>query len=117
MVRIHARQPFDALKASSWQAIRHRTETEHDLLPRARRMGASHALSKPKARRMGWLLTDAPEACSWQAIRHRTQTEHDLLPRARRTGLVAAILVGILTVFKIGPVKRDDLTYLPSLEP
>jgi hypothetical protein len=26
MVRIHARQPFDALKASSWQAIRHPTQ-------------------------------------------------------------------------------------------
>ena len=39
MVRIHARQPFDAPEASSWQAIRHRTETEHDLLPIARRTG------------------------------------------------------------------------------
>ena len=28
MVRIHARQPFDALYACSWQAIRHPSHTE-----------------------------------------------------------------------------------------
>ena len=65
--------------------------TEHDLLPRARRMVASHALSKPKARRMGWSLTDAPETSSWQAIRHPAQTEHDLLPRTRRMGASHAL--------------------------
>jgi hypothetical protein len=85
MVRIHARQPFDAPEACSWQAIRHPTQTELDLLRKpARRMAASHALSKPKARRMGWLLTDAPEACSGQAIRHPTQTALDLLPKPAR---------------------------------
>jgi hypothetical protein len=36
-------------------------------------MGASHALSEPKARRMGWLLTDALKASSWQAIRRPPQ--------------------------------------------
>ena len=51
MVRIHARQPFDAPEACSWQAIRN--DRVRPFFPRARRMGASHALSKPKARRMG----------------------------------------------------------------
>jgi predicted GIY-YIG superfamily endonuclease len=65
---------------------------------------------------------DAPEACSWQAIRR----ERALLfpigasnalskPRARRTGRLHYTVD--LTVCKIGAVKRDDLTSLPSLEP
>jgi hypothetical protein len=55
MVRIHARQPFDAPEACSWQAIRFTSHTERGLASQARRMDASHALSKPRARRTGWL--------------------------------------------------------------
>ena len=69
MVRIHARQPFDALKLAHGRPFA--------ILP------------KPS-------MTFAQERVEWAGC---------------------AILVGILTVFKIGPVKRGDLTYLPTLEP
>src|SRR5262249_11192402 len=54
MVRIHARQPVDALSLAHGRP----SDVRLSISPaqkKARRLAASHALSKPQARRMGWL--------------------------------------------------------------